>query len=44
LIVFGLKVSNEDKDFKTLKKLMNDFGVNKDNIVHASYLKKKRYN
>jgi hypothetical protein len=41
LIVFGLKVSNEDKDFKTLKKLMNDIGVNKDNIVHASYLKRK---
>ena len=41
LIVFGLKVSNEDKGFKTLKKLMNDIGVNKDNIVHASYLKRK---
>ena len=29
-----------DKDFLTLKKLMNDIGVNNDNIVFASYFKK----
>jgi len=41
LIVFGLKVPSDDKEFKTIKKLMNDIGVNNNNIDHAIYLKKK---
>jgi hypothetical protein len=44
LIVYGLKVDSTDKSFTTIKKLMNDIGVNNNNIIKASYLKKKDVN
>lgn len=41
LLVFGLKVSNNDKSYATIKKLLDDIGVNYENIHSVAYLKKK---
>ncbi len=41
LIIFGLKVSKDDKSYSTIKKFLKDLGVNENHVHSVSYLKKK---
>jgi hypothetical protein len=41
VIIFGLKVSKDDKSYITIKKFLKDLGVNENHVHSVSYLKKK---